>query len=146
MFLNELNKNEAVAFVNVVSEFANIDNTFAKEEKEVLDGYLEELKLDKDSVGKMNFDDSLKTLNESNDRIKKIVYFELIGIALVDGEYQDKEVDFLDDIANKFEISRAKRISFANYFYNFTDIYKFSVVESENKIELLKEQAEAILA
>lgn len=146
MFLNELNKNEAVAFVNVVSEFANIDNTFAKEEKEVLDGYLEELNLDKDSVGKMKFDDSLKTLNESTDRIKKIVYFELIGIALVDGEYQDKEVDFLDNIANEFAISRSKRIAFANYFYNFTDIYKFSVVESDNKIELLKEQAEAILA
>lgn len=145
MFLNELNKNEAIAFINVVSAFANVDNTFAKEEKEVLAGYLEELKLEENNIGKTNLADSLKTLNESTDRIKKIVYFELIGIALVDGEYQEAEVEFLDSIANQFGISRAKRIAFANYFYNFTDIYKFSVVESENKIELLKEQAEAIL-
>ncbi|MBB6623399.1 hypothetical protein [Clostridium gasigenes] len=145
MFLNELNENEATAFINVVSEFANVDNTFAKEEKEVLEGYLKDLKLTKDIIGKLNFDKSLQTLNESKDRIKKIVYFELIGLALVDGEYGDKEVEFLDNIAKQFGISRTKRIAFANYFYNFTDVYKFSVVESENKIELLREQAEAIL-
>lgn len=146
MFLNELNENESVAFVNVVSEFANVDNTFAKEEKEVLAGYLEELKLSEDKIGSMNIEDSLKTLNASSERIKRIVYFELIGLALVDGEYEEKEVEFLDNIANQFGIARTKRIAFANYFYNFTDIYKFSVVESENKIELLKEQAEAIIA
>lgn len=146
MFLNELNENESVAFVNVVSEFANVDNTLAKEEKEVLKGYLEELNLDENVMGKVNFEEALQILDDSNDRIKKIVYFELIGLALVDGEYQESEVDFLDNIATRFGISRAKRIAFANYFYNFTEVYKFSVVESENKIELLKEQAEAIIA
>ncbi|MGL5085717.1 MAG: hypothetical protein ACRC68_08395 [Clostridium sp.] len=146
MFLNELNENESVAFVNVVSEFANVDHTFAKEEKEVLNGYLEELNLNEDIIGKVSFEEALQTLDTSNDRIKKIVYFELIGLALVDGEYQESEVDFLDNIASRFGISRAKKIAIANYFYNFTEVYKFSVVESENKIELLKEQAEAIIA
>lgn len=146
MFLNELNEKEAVAFVNLVSEFANIDNTFTKEEKEVLDEYLEELKLNKDTVGKINFKEALKTLNDSKERIKNIVYFELIGLALVDGEYGEKEIDFLDNIAEQFGISRVKKIAVANYFYNFTDVYKFSVVESESKIKLLREQAEAIIA
>lgn len=146
MFLNELNENESIAFVNLVSEFANVDNTFAKEEKEVLKGYLEELKLDESSIGKINSTESIKTLNESTQRVKNIVYFELIGLALVDGEYEENEVNFLDNIANEFGISRTKRISIANYFYNFTEVYKFSVVESENKIDLLKEQAEAIIA
>lgn len=146
MFLNELNEKESVAFVNLVSEFANVDNTFAKEEKEVLDGYLEELNLNKDVIGKVPFNEAIETLNGSTQRIKNIVYFELVGIALVDGEYEEKEIDFLDGIAEEFGISRVKKIAIANYFYNFTDVYKFSVVESENKIELLKEQAEAIIA
>ena len=146
MFLNELNEKESIAFVNIVLEFANVDNTFAKEEKEVLKGYLEELKLNKDVLGTVTFNKAIETLNSSNQRIKNIIYFELVGIALVDGEYGEKEIDFLDNIAEKFAISRVKKIAIANYFYNFTDIYKFSVVESENKIELLKEQAEAIIA
>ncbi|MGL5351773.1 MAG: hypothetical protein ACRDA5_00460, partial [Clostridium sp.] len=116
MFLNELNENESVAFVNVVSEFANVDNTFAKEEKEVLKGYLEELNLNEDVIGKVNFEEALQILDDSKDRIKKIIYFELIGLALVDGEYQEAEVDFLDNIASRFTISRAKKIAFANYF------------------------------
>lgn len=146
MFLNELNKNESIAFINLVSEFANVDNIFAKEEKEVLKGYLEELNLTEESISKVNFDEALKTLIKSESRIKNIVYFELIGLALVDGEYQDKEIEFLDNIASQFEISRVKKIAVANYFYNFTDVYKFSVVESESKIKLLKEQAEEIIA
>lgn len=146
MFLNELSKQESIAFVNLVSEFANVDNTFAKEEKEVLKGYLEELMLDENSIGKVNSTEAIKTLHESTQRVKNIVYFELIGLALVDGEYEENEVNFLDNIANEFGISRTKRISIANYFYNFTEVYKFSVVESENKIDLLKEQAEAIIA
>lgn len=146
MFLNELNEKESIAFVNIVLEFANVDNTFAKEEKEVLKGYLEELKLNKDVLGTVTFNKAIETLNSSKQRIKNIIYFELVGIALVDGEYGEKEIDFLDNIAEKFAISRVKKIAIANYFYNFTDIYKFSVVESENKIELLKEQAEAIIA
>lgn len=146
MFLNELNEKEAIAFVNIVLEFANVDNTFAKEEKEVLKGYLEELKLNKDVLGTVTFNEAIETLNSSKQRIKNIIYFELVGIALVDGEYGEKEIDFLDNIAEKFAISRVKKIAIANYFYNFTDIYKFSVVESDNKIELLKEQAEAIIA
>ena len=43
-------------------------------------------------------------------------------------------------------IKRNKRISFANYFYNFIDVYGFSVVDAESKITLLKEQAEKLLA
>ena len=33
MFLNELNKNEGIAFMQLVKYLANSDNTFAKEEK-----------------------------------------------------------------------------------------------------------------
>lgn len=33
MFLKELNKEESIAFINLVSIFADVDNKFAKEEK-----------------------------------------------------------------------------------------------------------------
>lgn len=70
----------------------------------------------------------------------------MIGLALIDGEYQESEVEVLEEIGGKLDISRSKRIAFANYFYNFVDVYGFSVVDAESKINLLKEQAEKLLA
>ncbi|MDS0524066.1 hypothetical protein NNC19_00160 [Clostridium sp. SHJSY1] len=146
MFLNELKENEAKAFINLVNKFANIDEVFAKEEKELIEDYLEELNLDKNSINSMELEDIMKELKNSSNRTKSIVYFELVGLALVDGEYGEKEVDFLDEIAVNLDIRRAKKIAFANYFYNFKEVYDFSVVEAESKIQLLKEEAELLLS
>lgn len=145
MFLKELNKDEANAFLNLVSIFARIDNEFAKEEKALLDEYKEELGLVDSGIKEMVYEDIIESLKASTDRARRIIYFELVGLALVDGEYEDEEVDFLEKIAAEFNIPRAKRIAIANYFYNFTDVYNFTTVDAENNIELLKEQAEIIL-
>lgn len=145
MFLKELNKDEANAFLNLVSIFARIDNEFAKEEKALLDEYKEELGLVDSEINEMVYEDIIESLKSSSDRAKRIIYFELVGLALVDGEYEEEEVDFLEKIAAEFSIPRAKRIAIANYFYNFTDVYNFTTVDAENNIEFLKEQAEIIL-
>lgn len=145
MFLKELNKDEANAFLNLVSIFARIDNEFAKEEKALLDEYKEELGLVDSGINEMVYEDIIESLKSSTDRARRIIYFELVGLALVDGEYEEKEVDFLEKIAAEFNIPRSKRIAIANYFYNFTDVYNFTTVDAENNIELLKEQAEIIL-
>lgn len=144
MFLNELNKNEAIAFVNLVSQFANIDNNFAKEEKEVIKDYLKELSLNKDEVGSESLEEVLSTLKLSEDRIKRIMYFELVGLALVDDEYEERESDFLDNMAKELNISRSQRISIANFFYNHADIYSLKAIKDEQKKKSLKEQAEKL--
>ena len=146
MFLNELNKNEGIAFMQLVSYLANSDNTFAKEEKNLYEDYLKELGISEGEIKELDLNEVYTTLNNSTQRNKNIVYFELIGLALIDGEYQESEVEVLEEIGGKLDISRSKRIAFANYFYNFVDVYGFSVVDAESKINLLKEQAEKLLA
>ncbi|MCR1952769.1 MULTISPECIES: hypothetical protein [unclassified Clostridium] len=145
MFLKELNKEESIAFINLVSIFADVDNKFAKEEKVLLKEYKEELGLSDSEVHHMGYDEVLEIIRKSNDRAKAIVYFELVGLALVDGEYEDEEVDFLENLASVLSISRSKKIAIANYFYNFKEVYNFTTVDADNNIELLKEQAESIL-
>lgn len=145
MFLNELNKNESIAFINLVKQFANVDNVFAKEEKELIEDYLEELNLKIEDIKELDYEGIINILKQSSTRAKSIIYFEMVGLALVDGEYEDREIDYLDKIAFDLDIRRDRKIAFANYFYNFKEIYDFSVVEADNKIELLKEQAEALL-
>lgn len=145
MFLNELNKEQGKAFIDLVNQFAYVDEVLAKEEKRLISEYLKELELDESDIGQFEYDDLINVLRNSTTRIKSIIYFELVGLALVDGNYGDKEIDFLDKIAYDLDIPRYKKIAFANYFVNFKEIYEFSVVEYNNKIEILKEQAEALL-
>ena len=145
MFLTELNTEEANAFLSLVTQFAKVDETFANEEKRLIDEYLDELNLKEEDIKNLSYEEIINVLKKSKNRIKSIVYFELVGLALVDGEYGDKEIDFLDKIAVSLDIRRDKKIAFANYFFNFKEIYDFSVVEAESKIELLKEEAEALL-
>ena len=145
MFLTELNTEEASAFLSLVTQVAQVDETFAKEEKRLIYDYLDELSLKEEDIKNLSYEEIINVLKKSKNRIKSIVYFELVGLALVDGEYGDKEIDFLDKIAVSLDIRRDKKIAFANYFFNFKEIYDFSVVEAESKIELLKEEAEALL-
>ena len=35
------------------------------------------------------------------NRSKEIIYFELVGLALIDGEYEEKEVEFLEEVGSK---------------------------------------------
>ena len=146
MFLNELNKNEGIAFMQLVKGLANSDDVFAREEKNLYNDYLEELNIKENEIPDTSLNSSYETLKNSSERNKNIIYFELVGLALIDGEYDEREVDFLEEIGKNLDIKRNKRISFANYFYNFVDVYGFSVVEAESKITLLKEQAEKLLA
>ena len=146
MFLNELNKNEGIAFMQLVKNLANSDNVFAKEEKNLYHDYLQELNIQESDIPEIDLNAVYETLKNSSERSRNIIYFELIGLALIDGEYDENEVTLLEELGKSLDIKRNKRISFANYFYNFVDVYGFSVVDAESKIALLKEQAEKLLA
>lgn len=145
MFLNELNKDESICFLNLVSIFSKVDNKFAKEEKVLVDEYREELEIYNEEIKTMEYNEIINILKNSSDKAKKIIYFELVGLALVDGEYEDEEIDFLEKVSSELNISRAKKFAIANYFYNFKDVYNFTTVDAENNIELLKKQAEEII-
>ncbi|MCF0147921.1 MAG: hypothetical protein HUJ77_05930 [Clostridium sp.] len=145
MFLNELNKEEAICFLNLVSIFTKVDNKFAREEQVLVDEYKEELGINSEEIITIEYDDIINKLSNSSEKSKLIIYFELVALALVDGDYEDQEVDFLEEISSKFKVSRSKRFEIANYFYNFTDSYKSTTVDVDNNIELLRERAQAII-
>lgn len=141
MFLNELNKKEASAFINLVETLANVDNVFAKNEKDLIDDYIQELALDEKNIKKMDFETAVKELEGTTERIKNIIYFELVGLALCDGEYDEKEIQFLRGLAARFKINKNKQYEFVNYFKVVKEVYDNTVVDYEGKIELLKKSA-----
>lgn len=116
-----------------------------KKKKNLYNDYLKELSINESEISELDLNSVCENLKGSSNRCKNIIYFELIGLALIDGEYNEEEVELLEKLGEALGITRSKRIAFANYFYNFVDVYGFSVVDAESKIALLKEQAEKLL-
>lgn len=145
MFLNELNKKEAIDFIKIVETLAKIDYTFAQSEKELLSEYIEELSLTNETIESLDFESSVKELVSSTDRIRNIIYFELVGLALADGSYDEKEVEFLNNLAVQFNISTKKQKEFIDYFKIVKEVYESTFVDYESKIESLKKAAMDLL-
>ncbi|MBO3375840.1 hypothetical protein [Clostridium perfringens] len=121
MFLKELNKEQGLAFINLVTEFALADENIKKEEEDLIRTYMKELDLEEEELGNLSYEESTETIKNSSEKVKNIVYFELVRIGLVDEDCDIEEVDFLEKISKDLNISRAKKIQVANCFYNFSE-------------------------
>ena len=121
MFLKELNKEQGLAFINLVTEFALADENIKKEEEDLIRTYMKELDLEEEELGNLSYEESIGTIKNSSEKVKNIVYFELVRIGLVDEDCDIEEVDFLEKISKDLNISRAKKIQVANCFYNFSE-------------------------
>ena len=136
MLLFELNKEESRAFMRLVSEFVTVDKKINKEEKSVIEKYLNKLNMNKEEINEISHTEAIEILDQSEDKIKNMVYFELLGVALIDGDYETSEVDYLEEVADKFNISRATKIALANYYFDVDKMKNKS--EEEVKEKLIK--------
>lgn len=136
MLLFELNKEESRAFMRLVSEFVTVDKKINKEEKSVIEKYLNKLNMNKEEINEISHTEAIEILDKSEDKIKNMVYFELLGVALIDGDYETSEVYYLEEVADKFNISRATKIALANYYFDVDKMKNKS--EEEVKEKLIK--------
>ncbi|MGL5635100.1 MAG: hypothetical protein ACRCX8_07810 [Sarcina sp.] len=121
MFLNALNKQEAVALVNLISEFAISDHKICLEEQALIEEACEEMGIPDDGLESMDYEEAIAVLKNSEYRVKAIVYFELIRLGLVDEDYDVQEVEFLNKVSDELGITRPDRFAFAGYFYKYSD-------------------------
>lgn len=138
MFISELSKKESIAFLNLLSSFALTDSVVKKEEKVLMEKYFKETNLSEKELVEMNYEDAIAEIKNSSHRVIDIIYFELMRVGLIDGEYQYEEVEFLERLSNDLNISRVKRFKIANYFYQFSD-------DEKNNYEVMRKMAAEIL-
>lgn len=138
MFLNELNKELGIAYINLLIEFALVDDKVEEKERELIERSLKEMNLEKLNLSQIKREETIKLIKDAGERVKNIVFFELTRVALSDAEYEIDEVDFLDELALEFNISRAKRFQMANYFF------KHSEYDEVNE-EIARKEAEEFL-
>ena len=145
MVLKELSRKEGIAFIQLGIEFVKMDSAFAKEKEFQVDQYLKELELQRQDLEELSFTEALSCIKQSSERIRKIIYFELLGLALVDGECEDHEVGFLEELANSLKIDRASKFKYANFYYEYIEDYSRSDELSEEQRADLRARAVKII-
>ena len=106
MLLDELSMEEKKAFWNIANVLASVDGRVMEEES-ILNQYNEEMGVNFAFIDAslVDVDKEIESISSSSLRSRKIVYFELFGVAYADTEFDDKEKAILDKVSHGLGIS-----------------------------------------
>lgn len=106
MLLDELSMEEKKAFWNIANVLASVDGRVMEEES-ILNQYNEEMGVNFAFIDAslVDIDKEIESIRSSSLRSRKIVCFELFGVAYADTEFDDKEKAILDKVSHGLGIS-----------------------------------------
>ena len=83
---------------------------------------------------KIDIDKVLSELKEkTNKEEKKVIVFEILGLMYSDGEYDEVERNFIDNLINEFEITNEELNRIEELLNQYSELYKKIVLEIFNK-------------
>ncbi|MCR5704010.1 MAG: TerB family tellurite resistance protein, partial [Eubacterium sp.] len=100
MLLNLLSEKNKIYFAKLELLLANIDGNFNESEKRIIEKHCAEMGITPiEYDDKLSIDDLLDAIqNSMSIKEKKIVYIELLTVALIDNEYHKKEQELIDSL------------------------------------------------
>ncbi len=102
MFLNQLTLAEKEAFVSLTVHAANANGIFEENEYKIIEEYCKEMGIAFfDAKNVMSMNRIVEIFKEAEEKHKKIVLLETLGLLHADGFYDEKEKKFVIDYANK---------------------------------------------
>ncbi len=106
MYLNLLKENEKELFIGLAYDLASADGDYSDDEKTLINSYCQEMQIifDKNNVVSPAVNIINEIAEKTGDQVKKIIVFELIGLAMVDGNYNENERMLINQIQEKFKI------------------------------------------
>ena len=111
MYLMNLSEKVKKTFLELAYLIAVTDNCISEEEKIVLEAYKSELQIDYDFQTintNLNLETVLRSLcQDANETEKKIIVFEIIGLAMTDSLYDDEEKKTVIQINEAFRLDDA---------------------------------------
>ena len=125
MLLDELSREEKKAFWSIVNLIAAADGSVSEEES-ILKQYKEEMGVDFEFIDPDSVDIELELngLRDISLRKRKIVYFELFGVAYADTDLDEKETSLLDLVSTVLGISNDVKAELENTIKAIFDSYK----------------------
>lgn len=112
MYLALLDEKEKGLFLGLAYALASADGDYSDEEKAVINGYCQEMQTQFELEMIKSTDYIVSEIKaKSNEKVKKIFIFELIGLAMADGDYSDNERALIRKMEKEFNTEKefAKR-------------------------------------
>ena len=125
MLLDQLTLEEKKAFWNIANVLASSDGR-ALEEESILEQYNDEMGtgFEYPDASQIDVNKELESIKNSSAKNRKIVYFELFGVAYADTEFTDREKNLLDEICLDLAIAESDRETLENSVRTIFDTYR----------------------
>lgn len=125
MLLDELNPQEKQAFWHIANVLASVDGRVLEEES-VLKQYNDEMGTGFDFIdpASVNVEKELQDISSGSLRNRRIVYFELFGVAYADTELDAREHKILDDVCSFLGIEDPVRKTLEDSVKTVYDTYR----------------------
>ena len=125
MLLDELTLEEKKAFWNIANVLASADGR-ALEEESILEQYNEEMGtgFEYPDASQIDIKNELESIKASSAKNRKIVYFELYGVAYADTSFDDREKNILDEVCLALSITDDVRETLESSVKTIFDTYR----------------------
>lgn len=135
MYLNYLTQREKRIFLKLSHVVSEADGIVLENEMRLIHQYAEEMQISPEEMAEEDVDSILAEIsNNSTKKAKRIIYAELLAIALVDDNYEESEIVFMKKIANLLKISPIIEFQISNAVSNYVRAcdYMVRVIEKED--------------
>lgn len=106
MFLHILKENEKEAFIDLARLAAACNGSVSEEEEIMIEQYCGEMGISLPMSHAHTLDGVLACFENSDSKSRKVVIFEIIGLLFSDGDYDEKEIQFIEKIAAALSVSK----------------------------------------
>jgi tellurite resistance protein len=107
MFLNQLSYQEKKMFLDLSVHVAKANSVLTIEEKELISQYCTEMQM---PAIELYETEAFETVTDyfalADDKVKKIVLLEILGLAYVDGKYDEDELRVVKDFVEAVGVSQ----------------------------------------
>ncbi len=124
MFLNRLNNEEKVAFLELAHHVARSDHDFSNDQKSIIDKYCLEMQIDDVEYDENKFD-IYNTLDKITTRTsRKVVVLEIMALIYSDNFLHEEERLVLEKILEEFDLNYNHSIIYAEWAKTMLSLYR----------------------
>ena len=125
MFLHTMTDKQKNLFMKLGIKAAEANGIVELEEKNMLKAYGIEMGIKPIYETDSNTEDIIAELNEiCDDKTKRIIVFEVLGIMMSDSEYDEKEKAFVNEIISAFSIPSDQKDEMLGLLKEYANVFK----------------------